>query len=137
FFTRAILLVSTQGFAQTGTSSVSYSTPDRGGVVIETAGGGTNNPPVVGYARVQPSASTTPAGSAIYDLRQNGVLVAEAAVPGMTTMAGGRIYAEVNSPINTGIAIANPNSTPVTISFNFTDQNGNDFGQSNFTLAAN
>jgi len=58
-------------------------------------------------------------------------------VPGMTTMAGGRIYAEVNSPINTGIAIANPNSTPVTISFNFTAQNGNDFGQSNFTLAAN
>src|SRR5438477_211326 len=134
-FIAAFVLLSTQGFAQ-GTSSVSYSTPDRGGVVIETAGG-SSNPPAVGYARVQPSASTAPAGAAIYDLRQNGVLVAEAAVPGMTTMAGGRIYAEVNSPINTGIAIANPNSTPVTISFNFTDQNGNDFGQSNFTLAAN
>ena len=135
-FAAAILVISMQGFAQTGTSSVSYSTPDRGGVVIETAGG-TTPPPVVGYARVQPSASTTPAGSAIYDLRQNGVLVAEAAVPGMTTIASGRMYAEVNGPVNTGIAIANPNNAPVTISFNFTDQNGNDFGQSSFTLAAN
>jgi hypothetical protein len=132
----AILMISAPGFAQTGTSSVSYSTPDRGGMVIETAGGA-NNPVVVGYARVQPSASTTPAAAAIFDLRQNGVLVAEAAVPGMTTTASGRTYAEVNSPINTGVAFANPSSAPVTISFNFTDQNGNDFGQSSFVLAAN
>jgi hypothetical protein len=135
-FIAAILMIGTRGFAQTATSSVSYSTPDRGGMVIETAGG-TNNPPVVGYARVQPSASTTPSAAAIYDLRQNGVLVAEAAVPGMTTIASGRTYAEVNGPVNTGIAFANPNSAPVTISFNFTDQNGNDFGQSSFVLAAN
>ena len=64
-------------------------------------------------------------------------MVAEAAVPGMTTITSGRMYAEVNSPVNTGVAFANPNDVPVTISFSFTDQNGNDFGQSTFTLAAN
>src|SRR6266566_2094682 len=93
-FITAILIISAQSFAQTGTSSVSYSTPDRGGMVIETAGGA-NNPTVVGYARVQPSASTTPSAAAIFDLRQNGVLTTEAAVPAMTTIASGRMYAEV------------------------------------------
>jgi hypothetical protein len=105
-------------------------------MVIETAGG-TNNPAIVGYALVQPSASTTPSSAAIFDLRQNGVLVTEAAVPGMAAITSGRTYAEVNSPINTAIAIANPNSASVTISFNFTDQNGNDFGQTSFVLPAN
>jgi hypothetical protein len=130
-----IVSVSRGSFAQTGTSSVQYFTPDRGGMVLETAGG-TNNPPIVGYARVQPSASTTPSALAVFDLRQNGVLVAEAAVPGTTGITSGRIYAEVNGPINTGVAFANPNDTAVTISFNFTDQNGNDFGQGSFVLAA-
>lgn len=132
----AILLLSTHGFAQSASSSLPYSTPDRGGMVIETAGG-TTRPAVVGYARVQPSASTTPSGAAIFDLRQNGVLTAEAAVPGMTTLTSGRMYAEVTGSSNTAIAFANPNDVPVTISFNFTDQNGNDFGQSSFVLAAN
>src|SRR6266446_4613044 len=99
----AILLLSTHGFAQSASSSVPYSTPDRGGVVIETAGG-TAKPAVVGYGRVQPSASTTPSGAAIFDLRQNGVLTTEAAVPGMATIASGRMYAEVNGSNNTGIA---------------------------------
>jgi hypothetical protein len=129
-----ILLVSTGGFAQTGTSSVQYFTPDRGGMVVQTAGA-TNNTVLVGYARVQPSASTTPSAAAIFDLRQNGVLVAEAAVPGMTAITSGRMYAEVNGPVNTGVAFANPNDAPVTISFSFTDQNGNDFRQGSFVLA--
>jgi hypothetical protein len=136
-FIAGVLLISAQGFAQaTTTSSVLYSTPDRGGMVIETAGGA-NNPAVIGYARVQPSASTTPAAAAIFDFRQNGVLVTEAAVPGMTAITSGRMYAEVSGTVNTGIAFANPNNAAVTISFSFTDQNGNDFGQNSFVLAAN
>src|SRR5437588_2348479 len=107
----AILLLNTHGFAQSASSSVPYSTPDRGGVVIETAGG-TTKPALVGYARVQPSASTTPSGAAIFELRQNGVLTTEAAVPAMTTIASGRVYAEVNGSINTGIAFANPTDVP-------------------------
>ena len=84
----------------------------------------------VGYARIQPGpGGTTPAGLAIFAYRQNGVLVSEASVPASPLIQSGRIYAEVNGPVNTGLAIANPNGEPVTISFYFTDANGRDFGQ--------
>src|SRR5205823_7139254 len=131
----ALLTTAAHAIAQTTTSSVSYSTPDHGGTVIETAGG--TDAMVVGYGRVQPSASTTPSGVAIFGLRQNGVLVTEAGVPGMTTMVSGRTYAEVNGIINTGVAFANTNSSPVVITYSFTDQSGNDLGQNSFTLGAN
>ena len=53
----------------------------------------------------------------------------------------GRIYAVVGSPgntsANTGIAIANPNATPATITFNFTDANGTDFGSGTTVVPAN
>src|SRR3989442_1560247 len=128
----AILIMNGHAFAQTGTGSVSYSTPDRGGMVIETGGG--TNPIVVGYGLVQPVSSTAPAGVAILDLRQNSVLVSEAGVPAMTPILSGRIYAEVGGPANTGIAFVNPTGAQVTISFNFTDTGGNDFPQSSFVL---
>jgi len=131
----AILPARTRAQAQTVTSSVAYSTPDRGGFVLETAGG--NAPIVVGYARVEPSASTAPAGLAILDSRQNGVLVAEAGIAGTPTLVSGRTYAEIGGSVNTAIAFENPNGSPVTISFSFTDQNGNNFGQRNFVLDGN
>ena len=131
----AILTARTRAQAQTVTSSVAYSTPDRGGIVLETAGG--NAPIVVGYARVEPSASTTPAGLAIVDSRQNGVLAAEAGIAGTSTLVSGRTYAEISGSVNTAIAFENPNGSSVTISFSFTDQNGNNFGQRNFVLDGN
>src|SRR5438552_6863651 len=120
--------------AQTTASSVPYSIVDRGAVSLETVGGA--DVMIVGYGRVLPTA-TAPAGVSIFGLRQNGVLVTEAGVPGVITLISGRTYAEVNGPINTGMAFANLNSSPVVISFNFTDQAGNDFGQNSFTLGAN
>jgi hypothetical protein len=121
--------------AQVGTSSVAYSTANFGATTIETTGA--SAPAVVGYAKAQPVASTTPTGFAILGLRQNGVLVTETAVPGTTAITSVRTFAEVNGPINTGLAIVNPSSASVVVSFNFTDQAGNDFGQNSFTLAAN
>ena len=47
-----------------------------------------------------------------------------------------RIYAEVNSTVNTGLAIANPNPAPVTISFYFSDD-VHDFGNGSVTIPAN
>lgn len=131
----AVLPARTIAQAQTVTSSVPYFTPDRGGIVFETAGG--NAPIVVGYARVEPSVSTTPTGLVILDSRQNGVLVAEAGIAGTSTLVSGRTYAEVSGSVNTAIAFENPNGSPVTISFSFTDQNGNNFGQRNFVVEAN
>src|SRR5205807_9910121 len=63
--------------AQAATSSVSYSIADRGAISVETVGGA--DAMLVGYGRVQP-AVTTPAGVAIFGLRQNGVLVTETGV---------------------------------------------------------
>src|SRR5262249_46017523 len=67
----------------------------------------------------------------------NDVLVTETGVPGVTAITSGRTYAEVNGPINTGLAFANPNGSSVVVSFSVTDQFGFDRGQSSFTLNAN
>jgi hypothetical protein len=121
--------------AQTSTNSVPYSTPNLGGVVSETAGG--DEAIVVGYGRVQPTVSTMPAGVAIIAYRANDMVVSEAGVPATATMTSGRTYAEVNGPVNTGLAMVNPNSVPAQVSFFFTDESGNDFRQDSFTLPAN
>ena len=116
------------------TSSVSYATPNRGAVRIETEGGASA---AVGYARARPTVSTAPTGVAIFGLRQNNVLITEAGVPGVTAMTSGRTYAEVGGAINTGLAFANPNSASVVVTFSLTDQFGFDRGQSSFTLNPN
>src|SRR5439155_7480872 len=67
------------------------------------------------------------AGVAIFGLRQNDKLVTEAGVPASPRVTSARIYAEVSGPVNTGLAIANPNDQPATISFHFTDTSGADF----------
>ena len=41
----------------------------------------------------------------------------------------GRIFAEVNARVNTGLAIANPNDAPATIDFYFTGIEGERFGE--------
>src|SRR6266436_7478876 len=90
FFFLLLGIGNVTAFAQTSTSSVAFTTRDRGGVVVETAGG--TGALTVGYGRVQPSSSTTPAGVAVFGLRQNGVLVSEAGVPGFFFIIGGRTY---------------------------------------------
>ena len=65
-----------------------------------------------GYGRISvEEGSTTPSGIAFFEFRQDGVLVAEAGVPASEPVREGRIYAEVEGSVNTGLAIANPNST--------------------------
>ncbi len=48
----------------------------------------------------------------------------------------GRVFAEVAGAVNTGIAIANPNTGAATISFFFTDSNGNNLGSNTTTIPA-
>jgi hypothetical protein len=74
---------------------------------------------------------------AIFSLRNGNVVVSEAGVPASPLIQSGRIYAEVNGPVNTGLAIANPNNQAATISFYFTDASGRDFGQGTLTIPAN
>ena len=114
----------------------SFSVPDRGGQ--STASSGTGETLRVGYGRIRADAgSSTPSGIAIFQFRDSdGVLVSEASVPATEPMLGGRIFAEVNGPVNTGLAIANPNDVPATIRFDFTDSQGVNFGNGNFELGA-
>ena len=115
------------------TGSQSYSTPDRCGFSVFSQGTSANI--VFGYGRVRPDAgSTTPSGVAIFGFRQNGVLVSKAGVPASPLVTSGRIFAEIDGPVRTGLAIANPNDETVTIWFVFTDADGVDFGNDNFAL---
>ena len=120
----------------TDATSISYSVTTRGGVSLSSQGGGPNVS--AGYVRILPNfGSTVPSGLAIFGFRQNNTLVSEAAVPASPLISSGRIYAEVSATVNTGIAIANPNNQPVTVTFDFTDATGHDFGQGSTTIPAN
>ena len=113
-----------------------FSIDNRGGVSLTSAGSAETV--AVGYARIRPSAAgTTPSGVAIFGFTQNGVLVSEAGVPAAAPIQQGRIFAEVNGPVNTGLAIANPNDRAATISFFFTDMDGTNFESGSFALGAN
>ena len=117
-------------------ASVDFTITDRGGGSITTSGSA--GEVRVGYGRIQAEGgSTTPSGLALFGLTQNGVLVTEASVPAAAPIQEGRIFAEVNGPVNTGLAIANPNDVDATLTFFFTDVNGVDFGSGSFTLGAN
>ena len=110
-----------------------YSIPDSGGVSFAT--GGPTEPAGTGYARIHTDDTNTGvSGFAIFDHRQDNVLVSEASVPATGLLTAGRIYAEINSPGTTGLAIANPNAEPATLNFYFTDSAGNDFGQGSVTI---
>src|SRR5207247_6457657 len=107
-----------------------------GGLSLTTEG--RSETTVSGYARIQPnSGSTTPAGLAIFGFRQNNVLVSETSVPASLPLTSGRIYAEINASVGTGIAIANPNDSAATINFFFTDSTGVDLGSGSTTITAN
>ena len=107
---------------------------NNGGVDSETSAG-TASEVSIGYARIQPaSGRSTPAGVAIFGLRQDGVLVSETGVPASPSISSGRIYAEVNGPVRTGLAIANPGSQDAEITFYFSDQSRTSFGAGSTTI---
>lgn len=113
-----------------------YAISDRGGVSVITDGSGSTTS--TGFATIQPdSGNSTPSGIAIFGYRVNGILVSEAGVPAAPPLLSGRIYAEVGSTVNTGVAIANPNSTSATVQFHFTDSTGADSGAGTIIVPAN
>src|SRR5207244_2276518 len=106
-----------------------------GGETLTTSGGASSMQ--VGSATVvAPSGQSAPSGVAIFGYRPNGVLVSEAGVPATAPALRGRIYASVDGAVNTGIAMANPNSSDATVSFFFTDSNGASFGNGSLTIPA-
>lgn len=113
-----------------------YAIANLGGLSVITDGAGSTTS--TGFATVQPdSGNSTPAGIAMFGYRVNGTLVSETGVPAAPPLFSGRIYAEVGSAVNTGLAIANPNSTPAQVDFHFTDATGADSGAGTITVPAN
>jgi hypothetical protein len=117
------------GAAQT----IPYSVPLNGGMSMITQGAAGSVS--VGFGSVQPFTGSTPTGLAIFGFRQNNVLVSEAGVPASPARLSGRIYAEVNGTVNTGISLANPNDQPALVSFYFTNATG-DFRNGTTTIPA-
>jgi hypothetical protein len=116
--------------------ATSFTTANRGGTSLRTSG--TSMITSAGYGRIRPNTgSTTPAGVAIFSYRSGANLVSETGVPATAAIRSGRIYAEVNGALDTGLAIANPNDQTATINFNFTDAAGNDLGSGSTTVPAN
>ena len=112
-----------------------YSIVDRGGLSFTSSG--TAETLRVGYGRIRAAAgSTTPSGIAIFQFRDKGVLISEAGVPAAEPVREGRIFAEVNGPVNTGLAIANPNDETAIIRFYFTDSSGTNAGSGTVELGA-
>ena len=121
--------------APTPPAPESFEIPNLGGWSITSSG--TETATRSGYGRIRAKAgSTTPSGIAIFGFRPGGVLVAEAGVPATEPIREGRIFAEVRGPVNTGLAIANPNDAPATILFHFRDAEGERFGDGQFELGA-
>ena len=114
----------------------SFSIRDRGG--WSTTSSGTAETVRVGYGRIRADAgSTTPSGIAIFQFRDSQeVLISEASVPAAELIQAGRIFAEVGGPVNTGLAIANPNDEAAIIRFYFTDTDGTNVGSGAFELGA-
>jgi len=107
----------------TDTNVVTYSVAARGG--FSTSSHGVGGAVTAGYGRLSAnSGSTTPQGMAIFSFRPNNILVSEAAVPASSPLTSGRLYVEVGGAVNTGIAIANPNTVAATVTFTVTSNNG-------------
>ena len=110
-----------------------FSVPARGGFSVTSQ----DAEPMlrVGYGQVETDAGMTPpVGLAIFGSRLNGILVSEAGVPASAAVLEGRIFAETDGPVRTGLALANPNDTAATIAFFFTNSGGIDSGHGTFTL---
>jgi hypothetical protein len=118
--------LSTEGF---------FAINDLGGYSVTKAD--IAKPVYAGYGVVESDDdSPNPEGIAIFTYRQNGVTVTEASVPATPALQHGVLYAEINGPVKTGLAIANPSDQTAAISFFYTDADGKTFGQGSFFVSA-
>ena len=130
----ALLLMAFAALTVTGQSATrTFSFPNRGGVSGTTTG---DSPALrVGFARFAQSINT-PAGFALFGLKQGNALVSEVTVPISNALSGGRIYAETGGGVDIGFALANENNESIPIVWYFTDSNGVQVSSSVFTIPA-
>ena len=118
------------------TSIQTFSIRDLGGISLTSSGASAARR--AGYSRIQTqTGSAAPSGVAILGYRPGTYLVSETGFPATKALRTGRIYGEVGGVVNTGLAVANPNGEPATISFFYTDALGTDVGSGTTTIPAN
>jgi hypothetical protein len=138
-------------------ATTTFNIPANGGVSFVTAPDVMSAAVTVAHARLQLNPSTptisadktspsifadtggsgTVAGVAIIGLSlPNGTLVSETGVPAAAEINSGRMYADISSTVNTGVAISNLTPQNATVSYYFTDASGKDFGFGSLSLPA-
>ena len=116
---------------QTG-SSFPYSVAPRTSQRFRTAGSAETVR--VGAASVTPTSGVAPSGLAVFSFKNNNTTVSESGVPALPAGTAFRMYAEASGSfgdvgsIQTGVAIANPASTEISLSFELSDLNGTSSG---------
>ena len=80
---------------------------------------------VTDFLLIAPQATSAPSlEMAVMEYRYTSMRVSDAVFTSVPAIRNGRIHALMQESPNTGIAIANPNSEPVVINFNFADAAG-------------
>jgi len=64
------------------------------------------------------------------------VLVSETGISAPRPLTSGILQTELNASASTGLALLNPNSTDATVTFNFTDAAGRDYGNGQLVIPA-
>ncbi len=95
----------------------SFTFPAGGGFAVATAGQTALT--TFGYASVDVNSGLSPAGLEIVDLRSQGVLVNEVAIPAPKLIQNGRLYVNTTAGDSTALTIVNPGNQEVDISYYF------------------
>jgi hypothetical protein len=94
-------------------SSFRYTIPPGGAFRFQTDGSPAEAR--IGWVRLTPVYNQTPIGSGVFSYNPGSILVSESGIPGATSTTHARIYVDLSRNHNTGLAIANVDSTPANI----------------------
>ncbi len=107
----------------TSSSSFNYSIPVGGFYLLRTDGSPVDAK--VGWVRLTPDEGTsTPVGSGVFGYNPGNVLQSESGVPAALATTHARVYVDLSGNHNTGLAIANLESTPAEITINAFEKDG-------------
>jgi YD repeat-containing protein len=108
---------------QTAGSSFNFSIAAGSFILFETDG----RPSAIraGWARWTPlPGRRSPAGAGVFRLAQGGIVVSESGIPSAALTTRARIYVDTSASRDTGIAVANPNNVPSTLTVRAYDIDG-------------
>lgn len=107
----------------TSGSTLGYSIRPGGTFLFQTAGSAENL--AVGWVRVTPDAGTlSPAGAGIFSFSKQGILVTESGIPAAELTTHARIYIDHTGNRGTGLAVANPAASDITVMYKAYEKDG-------------